>query len=114
MYMHRAWVVVDGDSTGVSLTERLRKEFQGWSPEHFQHWGQPAFELYYPSEFAESVAAVLAIDDRRKRKDEKRRLLLEVIAWIEEDEARAVNAFRQSAAEVIEILQAVERQIKPD
>lgn len=114
LYMHRAWVIVDGDPTGVSLVERLRNNFQGWSADHFQHWRKPAFELYYPSEFAETVTSVLSIDDRRKRKVAKQELLLEVIAWIEEDEERALDAFRQSAAEVIEVLQAVEQQIRTD
>jgi len=58
--------------------------------------------------------AAISIDDRRERKVAKQELLLEVIAWIEENEERALDAFRQSAAQVIELLQAVEQQIRTD
>jgi hypothetical protein len=108
VYRNRAWVIVDGDEPGVKLIEKLRNDFKTWPPTNFQYWPKPAFESYYPSEFDVRVESVLAISDRRKKQKAKSDLLQEVIAWIAKDEDRARQSFSNSAAEVVEILQAIE------
>lgn len=112
LYRNRAWIIVDGDQEGVQLTERLRNEFPKWASDHFRYWRKPAFEGYYPSEFSEAAKSVLTLTDRRKRKEEKEKLLLEVLAWIAEDEERARTSFLESAAEVVEVLQDIESQLE--
>jgi hypothetical protein len=102
---------VDGDDEGINLVKRLKDEFTNWSVDHFRHWNKPAFEYYYPPRFSEEVRTALAIPDRRKRKDSKAKLLLDVISWIEEDEDCARIEFEQSAAEVIEVLRGIQRQV---
>lgn len=111
LYHNRAWVVVDGDDEGINLVDRLKSEFASWSVDHFRHWNEPAFEYYYPPRFSEEVRAALAIPDRRKKKDAKAKLLLDVISWIEEDEDRARAQFEQSAAGVIDVLRSIQLQM---
>jgi hypothetical protein len=111
VYQNRAWVIVDGDPDGVDLVRRLQEDFTGWPPSRFQHWGREAFERYYPAEFAERVEQVLAITDRRKRKEAKKELLDEVLVWIDADEERARMEFEASAADVIQILRSIEGEL---
>jgi hypothetical protein len=111
VYRERAWVIIDGDAEGIAITKRLREEFSSWAPEHFLHWQERNFERYYPSAFTDQVESVLSIADKRKKKDAKRELLLEVVAWINEDERRAREAFSESAAEVIAILKKISEQL---
>jgi hypothetical protein len=111
IYQNRAWVIVDGDPSGMRLIEQLHAEFNGWQPNRFRHWTNDAFERYYPASFAKQVDEVLAMADRRKRKAAKEALLHEVLAWIEEDESRARDEFLSSASEVIEVLQEIEQQL---
>lgn len=110
-YRDRAWVIVDGDQAGQDLVAKLRQDFTSWSPNHFQHWTKGQFELYYPSVFADKVQEVLAIPDIRRRREAKKRLLNEVLTWIEEDAERAQAEFAQSAADVIEILKEIEIEL---
>jgi hypothetical protein len=111
VYQNRAWVIVDGDFTGTSLVNQLREEFKGWPPNHFRHWTSEAFERYYPASFAKQVDEVLSLRAHRERKVAKEKLLHEVLAWIEAGEARARGEFQASAAEVIETLQDIEREL---
>jgi predicted ATP-dependent endonuclease of OLD family len=110
VYRNRAWVLVDGDVGGIKLIERLRSDFSAWPSTHFRAWPKSAFERYYSSEFDAQVEDVLAIEDRKERKAAKAELLRVVIAWIATDEARARDRFAESAAEVIEILRAIEAE----
>ena len=111
IYRNRAWVIVDGDEIGRSTIEKLRRDFGSWPADHFRHWTCDDFELYYPPRFGDRVREVLAISDRRKRKDAKKVLLDEVIAWIEEDEQSARDAFAESASDVIAVLKEIEAEL---
>lgn len=111
MYRHRAWVIVDGDEEGVAIVQRLRHEFPSWPSEHFLHWQEREFERYYPKAFDANIESVLSIADRRKKREAKKNLLLEVIAWIDEDEDRARVAFTDSAAEVIATLRKISERL---
>ena len=71
-------------------------------------YSKPQFELYYPTEFAEEVMAVLSEPDQTRRRESKKRLLNEVRTWLDADEVRAKNALELSAAEIISDLRAIE------
>jgi len=111
VYQGRAWVIVDGDASGLELIQKLRAEFVGWPQDRFRHWTSETFENYYPATFADHVAQALATTGRRERKDAKERLLLEILSWIEQNEDRARAEFEASAAEVIEVLRQIEQQL---
>ncbi|MGA9509749.1 MAG: AAA family ATPase [Candidatus Sulfotelmatobacter sp.] len=111
VYRNRAWVIVDGDETGKAVTASLRQSFTDWPTDHFRHWTRDNFELYYPAKFQSKVREILAISDRRRRQEEKKSLLNQVIDWIEEDETSARDALEESAAEVIALLREIEAEL---
>ena len=111
IYRNRAWVIVDGDQPGQDLVSKLRHHFASWPPHHFRHWEKGQFELYYPSIFAGKVQSVLAISDARRRREAKKKLLDEVLAWIEADIENARAEFTQSAADVIDVLKEIETEL---
>ena len=110
-YAGRAWVIVDSDSAGQAAVERLRERFSNWEQSHFLTWGAPHFEHYYPELFGEQVDEVLALKDRQARRERKRDLLQQVLAWIETDRDVAKLAFEASAAPVIDVLREIEQAL---
>jgi predicted ATP-dependent endonuclease of OLD family len=111
MYKGRAWVVADGDPSGTQVIEQLRSTFSNWPPDRFLNFSQHSFEMYYPENFREEAAEVLAIEDKQERRVLKRKLLNSVLAWITEDEERARAALEVSAQEVIEKLRKIEKSL---
>jgi hypothetical protein len=111
-YRDAAWVRVDGDEQGEAIVQRLRQRYASWAPDRFKTFSAAQFESYYPTEFAERTAEVLAFDDRRRRREEKRQLLDEVRAWLDADLDRGKEALGSSAAEVIEDLHTIEEQLR--
>ncbi|WP_028103032.1 AAA family ATPase [Pseudoduganella violaceinigra] len=107
IYRHATWVRLDGDKSGLEVTERLKASFPQAREGQFGNFSQSNFESYYPEHFADRVAVVLGIPDRKEKRIQKRQLLIEVIAWLNEDERRARSALAQSAAEIIEFLAVV-------
>jgi len=105
-YSGRAWVVVDGDASGLKVAEELRKTYKTWSPEHFHAWSETDFERYYPSRFADRVSEVLALP-RDKKRDAKKILLDEVTAWCDSNEEEAKVQFHESAQEVVAYLKVI-------
>ncbi len=112
-YMGRVLVLVDGDPTGHQAVAKLRDKYPNWSDSAFATLSRPEFELYYPTPFTERVNEVLAIEGSKQKRTAKRQLLLEVLAWIESNEDVAREAFKESAAEVIEHLQRLEAALLP-
>lgn len=108
-YVGKVLVLVDGDPSGLDAVARLRKGYPSWNESSFRNLEQTDFELYYPDEFAERVALVLAETDKHKKRLAKKRLLDDVLGWIAEDEQRAKIAFASSADEIIEVLQKFEK-----
>ncbi|MEU8165390.1 AAA family ATPase [Micromonospora sp. NPDC049004] len=111
MYRGRAWVIADGDESGVSVIDSLRRKFRGWPPNRFINFDQANFESYYPPLFKEDVQRAFSQADRKKRREAKRLILNKVLAWIAEDEFAAKEAFAESAAEVIDKLQEIEKAL---
>jgi hypothetical protein len=110
-YRNRAWILIDGDFEGKAIVERLRKTYSKWAPDRFDIFDQAHFERYYPSEFATEVAEVLAITSKDVRREEKRKLLDRVRAWLDADEKRGQAALQRSASAVIDHLKRIESQL---
>jgi predicted ATPase len=108
VYRERAWVIIDGDSRGRGIIERLRAKYVTWDPNHFIALTRSDFEAYYPERFAEARASALQEPDRQVKRERKRELLEQVRAWCEQEPADAKAEFETSAVEVIEILGGIE------
>ncbi|MBP7967060.1 AAA family ATPase [Candidatus Woesebacteria bacterium] len=113
-YKNRAWVIVDGDTRGNEVITKLKSDYtpSGWGDDHFIALSEHNFEKYYPSNFDQRVIDVLQIQDRDKKREEKKKLLEEVIAWIETDEEQAKKEFASSAKEVISLLHNIEKCLR--
>jgi AAA domain, putative AbiEii toxin, Type IV TA system/AAA ATPase domain len=110
-YRNAAWVLIDGDTNGVKIVERLRQGYENWEPDRFQCFDEEQFEAYYPNAFDENISAALAITDKQARRQAKKQLLVEVRVWLDEDEQRGRIALERSAASVIGHLQRIESQL---
>lgn len=113
VYQNRAWVYVDGDDKGREVLKKFQESpyREKWGDDHFRMFKKPAFEHYYPATFVEQVPHVLSMQDKKDRRQAKRDLLQEVVTWLKEDRERARQALEESAAEVIEVLQEIERTL---
>lgn len=111
MYTGKAWVIVDGDEPGRKLINDLKGKYRSWDEKHFRCFTEPSFENYYPAEFSDRVRKVLENTNKEQKRREKKELLDQVIAWLDEDEVRARKALDQSAREVIELLGEIQTNI---
>jgi predicted ATPase len=107
-YVGKVLVLVDGEPSGLDAVARLRKDYPSWDESSFKNFEQADFEQYYPDEFADRAALALAETNKQKKREAKRQLLDDVLAWIAEDEPRAKKAFELSADEIVKVLQAFE------
>ncbi len=72
-------------------------------------WNGLQFEYYDPNIFTERADEALAILDKQCSRQAKKKLLDEVLKWLNEDESRARTVLRESAGEVIEDLVFIAR-----
>jgi hypothetical protein len=110
-YKNAAWVLVDGDEKGQRIVERMRATYSIWDADRFRFLSKPQFELYFPVEFAADVSQVLSIADKRLRRERKRELLYRGMSWLSEDADRGRDSLQKSAAEVIEFLRGIVREL---
>lgn len=110
IYNNKGWVIADGDPSGKEIIARLRNSFTTWPGEHFINFSKSNFEEYYPKRFDAKVKAVFGLSDK-KRQNAKIKLLEEVMNWALTNK-QAISEFEQSAKEVIEILQAIDKELK--
>jgi len=108
-YRGRVRVLVDGDPSGMDTVRKLRDKFPGVPIGTFDHFAMSDFELYYPPEFADRATNALSLSDRSQKREVKKQLLADVLAWIEDHEDEAREKFAASAAEVIEKLRDFEK-----
>jgi hypothetical protein len=106
VYEGRAWVLVDGDAAGHKAIALLKEKYNTWQPDHFQSFSKPDFECFYPPRFENQVATVLAIQDRKARKDAKAVLLKDLITWLDGNPDDGRQDLEKSCAEVIAILRS--------
>lgn len=115
VYSGRAWVVVDGDNVGKDVTARLQECYKkNWNESHFRCWTEENFEKYYPTEFNREIARVLDIPDKNLRQSEKVKLGHSVREWLKEDPTRGINALRESASEIFEFLEDIQKTLYPE
>ncbi|NGY59222.1 ATP-binding protein [Lentzea sp. NEAU-D13] len=111
-YHERAWVMLDGDPSGREVIDKLREKYgTTWPQEHFDVFSEHDFERYYPLRFSEESDRVLSLNHREKR-PAKKALFDIVVEWCLQNEELAKAEFAESAAEIINFLQAVERKIR--
>lgn len=110
-YRERAWAVVDGGNNGKKLISDLRQRFKTWPETHFKCFKAQNFEEYYPPEFKEKVAGVLALPHGQAKQKAKGRLAEEVLAWAMADPVKAKAEFKLSAKEVLDVLGEIAAKI---
>lgn len=111
VYRNKAWTIVDGDEAGQKVTDDLRNTFKAWGNDHFILLSKFDFELYYPERFQGKVQEVLAMKKGRTKQAAKVKLREEVLSWAIENKEIGRKEFEQSAAEVIQIIQNIERDL---
>jgi predicted ATP-dependent endonuclease of OLD family len=110
IYYQRAWVIVDGDEVGLSTVAHLKQKFKSWPADHFLNFTKHNFEEFYPERFRESVKAAFSLQGEKKQKA-KKQLVVSVMEWALKNHAIAVEEFRISAAEVIKLLQTMNKRL---
>lgn len=108
IYEGRTWVRVDGDEKGGEIVARIAAKFPHLDAAKCATFEQPAFEKYFPARFQGRVGAILADADKRRQREAKRELLLEVLAWSKQD-AGAREEWEASAAEILGVLRQIEQ-----
>jgi predicted ATP-dependent endonuclease of OLD family len=111
IYRKRTWVIVDGDSIGLETVRRLRETFKDYPEDTFRTFSEGAFEHYYPARFRSEVDEVLAIVDKKSKRENKRALLLKVVEWAQNNRDEARSALQLSAAPAIELLKTIEQKL---
>ena len=110
LYKDRAWVIIDGDTTGNKIIDDLRKQYSSWTPNQFRTWNRENFEGYYPERFKQDVEATLSATHGAKQK-KKGELLNRVINWCDNEPVEAKKEFEKSACEVVAFLKEIERAL---
>lgn len=113
MYKDHAWVMVDGDPSGQKVIVNLKQKYLsgGWTDDKFINFAKHNFEEYYPDRFKEDALAALDIKDKQGKREAKKLLLDNVLAWIASYQEQARLEFEESAAEVIAILRRIETEL---
>ena len=110
-YKGAAWVRLDGDPKGSAIVDKLRVDYKDWPEDRFACYSSDQFEIYFPAEFQERIEVLIKKPSGKHKSDEKKSLLKNVLAWLDEDEERGKKALEISAAEIIEDLQKIEAQL---
>lgn len=108
VYKGRLWVRADGDASGIETVKKMRTSFPHLSEEAFSTFKKEQFEYFYPSQFQERARAVLAIDDKHSKRQQKLELLVTVLEWTKANPAEAKSAWAVSAEKPIKLLQVIE------
>ena len=113
VYKNRAWVLVDGGADEAKVVTKLRDMYQksGWKGDHFAQLKQHDFERYYPACFTTKIDAALAEPDDQVRRRKKKELLDYVEEWVKGNPEPAKQEFEKSAAEVIDLLKTIGREL---
>lgn len=113
VYKNRVWVIVDDGAEEKSILDDMKEMYRksGWDEDKFQQLSKHDFEEYYPQSFSERVSETLAIEDKQVKRRKKRELIEEVKRWWIENPDQAKEEFKKSAAEIIKILKAIEKQL---
>lgn len=114
IYKNRVWIIIDAGQSEKVILDDLKDRYlkKGWQDDNFLQLSKHDFEEYYPKSFAEKVSETLAIKDKGVQKEKKKELIEEVKQWWKENPDQAKTEFEESAAEIIQILKTIEKQLK--
>lgn len=112
-YKNKVWVLIDAGEEELGIISKMRDKYAkaGWNEANFGQFSEHDFEKYYPSEFKQKVVDVLKISDKKMKRNAKKELLEEVKQWISANESLAKEKFKESAAEVIDRLKQISKEI---
>lgn len=112
IYHQKAWVIADGDETGRKNIAKLKEKFNDWPADHFINLSNNNFEDYYPKQFKQQHAAIKSTikhgNERIKRKGELTRNIME---WVRKHPEKAATHFKESAKEIIDLLNHIKHLI---
>ncbi|MGJ5805995.1 ATP-dependent nuclease [Streptomyces europaeiscabiei] len=111
VFKHRAWVIVDGDQSGQDVVSKLKAKYATWPNDRFKCFSKPRFEDYYPSRFKEQIEDAFSKPKGRQQQEAKSALRQEVQDWCDANRELAKKELTQSAAEVITVLQEIEKSL---
>lgn len=113
IYRNKVWVMIDAGTDEDEIIKRLRHTYvsSGWGQDQFSQFTKHDFEEYLPTESSELISGIQSISDAQEKRQAKARLRKQVEAWIAADQARAKEAFTESAAEVIDFLKRVKSEV---
>ncbi|GCC51658.1 hypothetical protein SanaruYs_18860 [Chryseotalea sanaruensis] len=112
-YKNKVWVYIDGGDEETEIISDMKQVYSasGWSEKNFNQFSQHNFEKYYPNRFKEEVEKALALTSKQEKRIAKQNLLIKVKTWIVNHETEAKEEFKISAAEVIEVLKSIKREL---
>ncbi|WP_295664213.1 ATP-binding protein [uncultured Mucilaginibacter sp.] len=114
-YKNKVWVLIDSGDREREIINDFNKTYvnekNGWSKDNFRQLTKHDFEEYYPAIFQERVIETLAINNSDEKRKAKKLLLDDVKSWIKDNPEKAKEEFEKSAADVIEHLKFIEKQI---
>jgi predicted ATPase len=110
-YVGRIWVRTDGDTIGIETARKLRDTFHYLDEQKCTAFSKPQFENFYPENFDDRTKSILAIGDKKQRRQEKAALLLDVLKWTKENPDGARVAWRESAGEPIAMLGLIDKSL---
>lgn len=118
LYLHlepifsgRAWVLVDGDQSGIAVIDRLRQKYTSWGEDHFIAMKKPRIEDYYPGKYANDVAAILAERDHMRVASLKSELVNRVCDEALFDQG-LLDELAVSMGDVVATLSAISERMK--
>ena len=112
-YKNRVWILIDAGDEEQNIIAKMKEKYvkAGWNETNFGQFNEHDFEKYYPLDFKQKVDEVIEINDKQKRRTEKKKLLDEVKQWIANDENSAKEKFKVSAKEIIERLKQINKEL---
>jgi len=110
-YKNKTWVLVDGDEAGVKVVSKLRSQFKDWPEARFVSFSKGNFEDYYPVQFSSQVNEIFSLTEKSLRREPKKKLLNDVVAWLIEDEERGRATLKIYASEIIDQISIIEKSL---
>ena len=114
LYKNRAWVFVDGDDVGKETIRKLEEKYSksGWDTANFKTFKKGNFEEYYPDVFKHDKEEIFNENNRDKKRDLKKQLIEKVKCWIVKNSDLAKEKFKESASEIIELVELIDKSMK--
>lgn len=110
IYHAKAWILADGDKAGKNVIKNLKIKFASWPSDHFVNLQKQNIEEYYPKRFQKDVTDInQSKSDKREKKIE---LIKKVMRWVKEHPKEAKKEFSDSAREIIQILEKINKTIQ--